>query len=721
VSAFTFELSSGSFHDEVLAFEAREALSRLYEMTVTLHASRADVDLAEVVGEDAVLTLADANGGRHLHGIVRQARLVETSAVTSTYELIVVPRLWRATQRTDCRIFQDMDVLQIVAEVLDAHDIFGDAYKVSTTGSYPVRPYCVQWKESDFAFVSRLLEEEGICYYFEHSEAGHAMVLCDDPIMHDPVPGGDVFPFTPRNMASSSEDAVFHLSFQLQARPGQVMLRDYDFASPSDDLTVLQTSDRDADLEQYDFPGDYLDTGVGQQRAAVKLESLQVARETVRGRSNARRLVPGFTAAITGHPKDDNLDVLVLEVVHRGKQADLDDEGYANRFVAIPSDIPFRPEHRTPRPRAYGVQVARVTGPPGQEVHVDAEGRVKVHFYWDRTGPEDDASSCWMRVSRSSAGSGYGTIVHPRVGEEVLVQFIDGDLDRPVVVGQVYNGEHHSHDGAMADPGMISRWSERSSPRSSGLTEIRMDCTTGKELLYIRAQLDRFEEVLGNAECEVTGNEDRTVTGNDTLTVLGDRRMGVSGQEVNEVGGLHRTEVDGTFNMELRSTAEINVAETYTLTSGGNMMVDSGAEIDLAAASAIYITSEGSTISLTAPSTITVDSGSEVHVVAATKIKLDAPEVEDTSASTTTITTNAETIVAATQTVAAQTAYAFGVVNGVTLARAEAYLVDYNVTLFARKDESFKLGMTAFKKESSGVDLEDGGIKWTVNPLFIAS
>ncbi len=614
---FTFEAGAYTAGElSVLAFDAEEELSRPYSADVTLVVGPdADVDAASLVDKDALLTLRLGDGtARLFHGMVAQVATWETGQGPLRRRLRVqlVPRLWRLGHVHRSRIFQGKTAPEIVESVLKDGKV---EYRLALTGTYCSRDYCVQYRESDLAFASRLLEEEGIVYLVEHTQSGDTVVLADSPSAYKPIPGEDQLVFREPVGLLAAADSVSAFSAEREVRPGAVVLRDFNYLAPALDLTSTASAEGgDAALEVYDHPGRYDAPAAGRAAAKVRVEEEHLQAETASGSSAARQLCPGFTFDLDGHtiPGLDG-KYLVRSVRHRGRQyAALlsaravpqgETDGYGNQFTCLRSTIPFRPERLTPRPFIAGPQTAIVTGPSGEEIHTDEHGRIKVQFHWDRDGKGDDRTSCWIRVAQAWAGPGFGALYLPRVGQEVVVEYLDGDPDRPIVTGSVYNGRNPP---PVDLPGYKTRSTLRSSssPGGDGSNELRLEDAAGSEEIYLHAQKDlnivvendktqqvggnetltvkggRSRSVGGNQSLDVKGNDDSSVGGNQTLDVTGNRSTSVLGNHDEQVSGNQSVSVDGAQSVKVMLAASELVGAAKAMTVGGAYAVSVGAAMN---------------------------------------------------------------------------------------------------------------------------------------------
>jgi type VI secretion system secreted protein VgrG len=583
-----FELEAGSLAAgelRVLGFEARERLSEPFELVVTA-SPRGDVDAAALVGEPARLHLHLAAEPRTLDGIVARARTWEEGRADDRrrLQLTIVPRAWRLGRVVRSRIFQGKTVPDIVQQVLKDG---GVKVRTSLSGKYAPRDYCVQYRESDLAFVHRLLEDEGILYWFEHAQDAHVLVLADAPSAHAPLPGGARLPFREPGGHAVTDEHVDAFGQRLELRPAKVSLRDFDPLRPALDLTASAEGEGDVALEVYDHPGGYADPSAGAARSRLRLEEQRARAALYEGASPCPRLAPGHVLEVAEHPAGLDGKYVVVGVDHVGRNVDGPaalaegerPEPYRNRFVCLPAKVPFRPERRTPRPEVIGAQTAVVVGPKGEEIYTDEHGRVKVQFHWDREGKRDERSSCWIRVAQTWAGPGYGALYLPRIGQEVVVEFLDGDPDRPLVTGAVYNG---ANPPPVALPGEKTRSTLRSasSPGAEGSNELRFEDAKGQEQVYLHAQKDLSIVVENDETHQVGGNEQLTVTRDRTRRVGGSQSLQVGGSDTSTVGGSQSIQVGGT------RTTTVGAAHVETVGADQSVHVGGAQAVTVALASA---------------------------------------------------------------------------------------------------------------------------------------
>ena len=436
----------------LMSMSGSEQISRLFYYQLEMLSEDPDVDPNLMLGERVTVSVELPDGGeRNFDGVVSnfaRGELLPDISMT-IYRAELVPWLWFLTQTADLRIFHDQSVPEIIEMVFT--DLGFNDFMLEVDETYSKREYVVQYRETDFNFVSRLMEQEGIFYFFEHIDGQHTLVLSDSATAYRSLPGETPF------MNSGAEPAPGSITTwerQFEFRPGKWSLTDYNFIKPSTSLSTSATSTVDPPgrekFEIYDYPGGYTDVARGNRLAQIRIQEENSQSDTVSGASSELRFTPGHVFTLSGHlDAEPEGQYLITSVFHR-LEADVteieeddlpEDLSYENDFTAIPSSLPFRPPRLTHKPFVHGPQTAVVIGPAGEDIHTDEFGRVKVRFHWDREGKCDEKSSCWIRVAHSWSSQGHGAFFLPRIGQEVLVDFLEGDPDRPVVTGLVYNGE----------------------------------------------------------------------------------------------------------------------------------------------------------------------------------------------------------------------------------------------------------------------------------------
>ncbi len=583
-----FKFSAGSLaNDElrVLSFRGSERLSQLFRFSFELVSEDAEIPFESVVGQPAAFVVSGPSEARHLHGIVCRFEQGDVGKRLTRYYAEVVPRQWRLDSRIDSRIFQQKSVPAILQEVFDGAQIPKKSVRMALQGSYAEREYVVQYQESDWSFASRLMEQEGIFYYFEHGDDDHVMVLSDDASVHKAVAGDSTLDLRPEASLVADEEFVASFQYAESVTIGAVQVRDFSFKTPRVKLDGQARADRDVDLELFEYPGDYHASAVAARFAKVRLGEEQAGRKVGSGRSGCCRLVPGFTFTLAQHARSElNREWTVEAVHHDGYEPQALEEAagsasqparYSNEFRCIPSSVCFRPARVTPSPFVRGTQSAIVTGPKGEEIYTDEYGRVKLQFHWDRRGQSDEKSSCWVRVSQQWAGGGYGFVWIPRIGQEVIVAFHEGDPEQPHVVGRVYNQDHMPPYGLPGEK-TKSTFKSSSSPGGGGFNEIRFEDKKGSEEIFVHAQKDE-NIVVGNDKTENVGHDEtiaiandrvETVSGNETLSVVKNRTRTVSQNETVTVS-LTRSHTVGVNEM-------INVGAAQEVTVGAGRALNVG-------------------------------------------------------------------------------------------------------------------------------------------------
>lgn len=445
-----------SLDEDVLLFRrmvGTEEVGRLFEFELDLLSVNHDICFADVLGQKLTIEMQRFDGEpRYFNGIVSRFSYVGSENQYALYRASVRPWLWFLTRTADCRIFQDMTVPDIIKQVFRDYG-FTD-FEDRLFRDYSEWNYCVQYRETAFNFVSRLMEHEGIYYFFIHEEDKHTLVLADEYSSHNPYPGYETIKFFPPSEQDKAfEEHISDWSVVQEVQAGRYSLNDYNFELPRAMLEVRSAISRDnafADFEYYDYPGAYAKAEEGEFYARNRIEEVQTEYEKVSARANAGGLCPGFLFTLEWHPrKDQNRQFLLLSIAYHlvsdayTTEPTIDPEPpYRCSFTAIDGQQPFRPARITPVPVVHGPQPAVVVGPDGGEIHTDEYGRIKVRFYWDRYAPGDDRSSCWVRVSQNRAGKDWGEVYLPHVGQEVIVSFLEGDPNRPLVTGRVYNHDN---------------------------------------------------------------------------------------------------------------------------------------------------------------------------------------------------------------------------------------------------------------------------------------
>ncbi|MAE22250.1 type VI secretion system tip protein VgrG [Pseudomonas chengduensis] len=625
-----FSLSiEGIEHDlQVLEFSGREAISQPYAFDVELIGERPDLDLESLLHQRAFLAF-DQNGAG-IHGLIHRIAQGESGKRMTRYRLTLVPQLAYLAHRTNQRIFQHLTVEKIITQVLEEHGIQADAYQFQLGSLYPEREYCVQYDESDLHFVQRLCEEEGIHYHFQHSSNGHVLTFGDDQTV---FPRLAPLAYQQDTGLVADDPVIKHFGVRVETRTSQVTRRDYDFEKPRLQLEAKADGDAQPKLEDYDYPGRYTDRERGKHLAKRALERHRHDFELAQGDGDSPTLVSGHFLDLTDHPREAwNQLWLLTEVLHEGKQPQVLEEsitsdsalrrtapsplrgegrgegdksdadfhqGYRNRFTATPWNVPFRPPLAHPKPHILGSQSAVVTGPAGEEIHCDQYGRVKVQFFWDRIGAADEKTSCWLRVSSSWAGDRYGAITIPRIGMEVLVTFLEGDPDQPLVTGCLYHAEHVVPYDLPANK-TRSVFKTLSSPGGGGYNELRIEDRKGAEQIYLHAQRDWDENIEHDQKIRVGNERHDTVEANAYSHFKAEEHRTTHADRKVEIKANDHLTVGDSQHIKLGNGQFIQAGSEIHLSSGLKVVLEAGSELTLKGGGS-FIKLDGGGITLVGP------------------------------------------------------------------------------------------------------------------------
>jgi type VI secretion system secreted protein VgrG len=553
-------------------FSGSEGLSKDFSYTMTVLSEDAAIDGNALVGKRISVTYNDENGRkRHFNGFVSRFEYnqhIEEPIKAAAYTIEMVPWLWFLRHNSDCQIFQEMSAPEIIKQIfneLGYNDVRNDL-----TENYPTREYCVQYNESDFNFVCRLMEEEGIFFYFEHTKDKHTLVMCDSPSGYFEIQETDV-QYSPVGQSQFKQLTSWRHVYEF--RPGKVTQKDFNFKKPTDGLSTNRTSkvkfEESSKLEMYQYPGLYDEESKGSRLTKVRLEELEAEHDHVVGAGSYLNFTPGGKFTVSKHirPGEQGRSYALIEV-HTEINSNLgfdDDAGddFTNTFRCIPSETIFRSPRTTPKPFVEGPQTA-IVSTDGQEIVIDEHGRVKVQFHWDRYGKRDVNSSCWIRVSQVHAGNGWGMIDIPRQNEEVIVSFLNGDPDRPIITGRVYNGDNPIPYGLKGagdnTKNKTRRGNTTKSYESDGYNEMTMDDTAGSEQIRIHGQ----------------NNMDTTVQNDQTLTVNNNRTKTIAVDETNSIGNNRKTDVGVNHDEKVGNNQSVDVGSDQDISIGANQKVTIG-------------------------------------------------------------------------------------------------------------------------------------------------
>jgi type VI secretion system secreted protein VgrG len=580
---------------------SNEGISRLFQFDLDLLSVNESIGFDQIVGQRVSISFTQAGGEkRYVNGFVSRFSQGGADTRFAHYHAEVVPWLWFLTRTAACRIFQNMTVPDILAKMFT--DFGFNDFKKSLQGSYEQWDYCVQYRETAFNFVSRLMEQEGIYYFFEHEKDKHTLVLADRPSAHKPCPGQPKarLDYTPGGYLK--EDVIHDWHVEQELRTGKYSLKDYNFETPSTDLEVKEPSivnvDGNSKYEIYDYPGEYVSKAEGETIAKTRMQEEESTHLLVTGSGNCRKFVAGFRFDLEGHARQDMNKPYVLTEVHHSAsvgsnydgESSTEGEQYSNHFSCIPLTVPFRPARHTPKPFVQGPQTAVVVGKSGEEIWTDKYGRVKVQFHWDREGKKDENSSCWVRVSQLWAGKNWGAMFIPRIGQEVIVDFLEGDPDQPIITGRVYNAEQIPHL-ALPDSQTLSGIITRSTKNgaSSNFNAIAFDDNKGSEQLIIHAEKDKSEGVEYDSREWVGNNRHLLIETNQLEKVKGNRDEEVVGKHTEKIGGDNSLHVLGDSKEKIGGSMSINIGQSLDEKSGMKFAHEAGQEIHLKAGMNVVI------------------------------------------------------------------------------------------------------------------------------------
>ena len=586
------------------AVRGSEGISRLFRFHVELLSTNNSIDYKKMLGQKVTITfLLNDDQKRYISGRVSSFSQGATDQRFTYYQAEIVPWMWFLSRAADCRIFQNKKVADILEEVFK--DAGFQDYKLSLQGSYDPLVYCVQYRETHLNFVSRLMEEYGIFYYFEHEKEKHTLVLADSKSAYKPCPHQESALYDYSASAIERQDVVQGWELGEELHTGKYALNDYNFETPSTDLnvnvpsaTIVGGNDK---FEVYDYPGDYTKKGEGDHLVKLRIEEEETPHVVVHGNGICRAFTSGYRFDLKEHTrKEQNKAWLLTDVQHSATVGDAyhtahggggEGETYSNQFVCIPALVPFRPPRHTPKPFVQGPHTAVVVGPSGEEIYTDKYGRVKVQFFWDRKGKKDENSSCWVRVSQPWAGKNWGAIWNPRIGQEVIVDFLEGDPDRPIITGRVYNADQ-TVPYKLPDKQTVSTFKSRSSKGGGdkNYNELRFEDNKDKEQVFLQAERDLDVQVK---------KESRENVGQSRHLIVGkDQKEKVTGNRHEEIVQNHVEKIGMNLHVQVGLNHEEKVSVNYALDAGAQIYIKAGATCLIEATAGLTLKVGGSFITL---------------------------------------------------------------------------------------------------------------------------
>jgi type VI secretion system secreted protein VgrG len=615
---------SSSLGKDVLLIESldgAEGISRLFEYHVELLAGAdSKIDPKSIVGSKVTvaISLSGAQGSRWINGIVASFEQCAGDAEFDVYRARIVPSMWQLTLSSNCRVFQNKTVLDIAKAVIGEYSL---SLSDQTTQSYQQLEYCTQYSESDFHFVSRILEESGIYYFFEHSDQDHKIVLGDGRNAYQDCPLLASVPYALNKEGAEGSYGARVSEFTSTATmvSGKHSTAEYNYR----DFARADVPDKDSSsafgknaFDEYLYPAGAEGYANDAKQTSTNLETLfldtrllaaDAVAEVFRGNSNARSFCAGYTFSLTANPRSAwNRKYLLTAVTHHAEQvppyraSDAEQgHGYSNRFTAVSSDIVFKPALTFTKPRIYGPQTAVVVGPSGEEIYIDALGRIKVRFFWDKQNVRSSITdTTWVRVAQSWAGNGWGAYFWPRVNDEVVIQFLNGDPDNPVITGSVYNGVNvpkYALPDNSTRSGLVTRSSKGGTAQNAN--ELRFEDKMGSEQVYLHAEKDMDVSIEHDRRISVGNNDSLIVTGvqseqigsnfnrqiksNSVEQIGGNSDLGISGNQTEQVGGNHSLNVGSNQSIQVGSAYSMNADNTVYINAGMNVVIQAGMELSL--------------------------------------------------------------------------------------------------------------------------------------------
>jgi type VI secretion system secreted protein VgrG len=575
-------------------YTGTEAISRPFRFNADLLAADT-VEFQDIVGRSVTITVHDPDEvKRYINGYVSRFAFVERRDRFYHYRAEIVAWLWRLTLAEDFRIFQNKTALEVIKKVFDdagCHD-----YKDTTRGTYEPRVYCTQYHETHFAFVSRLMEEEGIFYFFEHENGKHTLVLADSRDACPPCPNqGSARYENVQGTLEVEDDVVTAITMHQELRTAKFTSKDYNFEKPAINLETQSptTVTPSSGMEIYEYPGRYMKKDLGSKWTDIRMQEIESDHLVANGESHCRAFLPGYRFDLSRHPLQAfNTTFLLVEVNSRASvgtayldndaNRDADPGGYDNSFTVIPYTIPYRPPRTTARGVVMGPHSALVVGPGGEEIYTDQYGRVKVQFYWDRVGKNDENSSCWCRVSQAWAGNKFGAMWIPRIGEEVVVDYLEGDPDQPFIAGRFYNALNMP-PYQLPDRSTVSTFKSRSSKGGGDdeFNEIRFEDKKGSEQLFMQAQKDMDLNVKNDSR-ETVGHDSHQDVGHDMVVNIGNERHETVATNRNDsIGQALSVTVGTSMDQTIGTSSAISAGTTMYLKAGVTLVIEAGAQLTL--------------------------------------------------------------------------------------------------------------------------------------------
>ncbi len=624
-----------SLGEDVLLLRSMNGIERLgrpFQYELVLLSENHSISYKDIVGQNVTVAVDKGDKEpRYFNGFVARFSQTRYERKLAEYRATVVPWLWFLTRSADCRIFQNLTIPDILKQVFDDHG-FSD-YLLRLHGKYKVLEYCVQYRETAFDFVSRLMEQEGIYYFCKHQNGKHELVLCDTVGSHLEFKGYEELNYRPTREQGKAHEILWSWVEQHEVQPGTSTIKGFDFKKPGRtgfDTAYLDRGHAASNLERFDYVGERDSEFDAERYTKLRLEEWQAEHEIYSGEGDARGICTGVRFTLRGHPRKD----LEKEYLTTGTEFRIESDPfetvaeaqakfvYEAKLSALSVNQEFRTPRRTPKPLVSGPQTAIVVGIKGEEIDTDKYGRVKVQFHWDRYGKADENSSCWIRVAQVWAGKKWGAIYTPRIGQEVIVEFLEGDPDRPIITGRVYN-ERSLPPYELPANKTLSTLKSSSSKGADGFNEIRFEDKKGSEQVFIHAEKDQdirikndFKEWIGNEAHQVVKKDQfESVEGKKHTLIKGDRLSKIEGEHGELVKGDHHAEVDGSDHLIIKGDHFAKVDGDVNQKYGKNLNQDTAQKISI---------KSGQDFHGKAGMNFAMDAGMAIHIKAGTTVVIEA-------------------------------------------------------------------------------------------------
>ncbi len=615
-SRFTFSIADQpDLHNQlrVYQFELQESLNDHFYLSLDFICTDQALDYSALLSKTALLTIQGENEIQYLNGIISEACSIENGTRFARYSVKLVPMAQLLEYRKGCRIFQNLSVPEIITQVFDEAGLSdGRHYQWCTDRQYPQRDFCTQYNETEWQFISRLIAEEGIHFHYQHSADKHLLCLGDSKSALSFIDNVQHIPFKKNSglfEAGSTEhnEHINQLTFSREIQSGKSTFRDYNFKTPSRNLEKSAQNAPAIELEDYQYPGLYSDADQAEFYAHLRQEQHNALLITAQGKSNVQRLRAGRLYTQTDHGyQTNNIDQLITAISHYGKQLQSLDEdsptannegsSYYNKFTCMPASTPFRAQPAPPRPVIHGVQHAFVTGPDGEEIYTNQYGQVKVQFLWDREAQNDEKTSCWLRTSNESSGNGWGQVMTPRIGQHILIEFEQGNPDRPIISGRSYNGDHLP-PYSLPDNKTRSTTKTCSSPGAGGYNEIRLEDKKSQEQIYFHSEKDLDIRCKNDRREHIKNNRSLIVENEQFEYIKSDQHQKIDQSLQYQVGSDLSQSIGQQLNVKIGSQYLQSAGNDVHIKSGQSTILDAGSEITFKASGGfIKIDASGVTI-----------------------------------------------------------------------------------------------------------------------------